>query len=226
MGGESLLDEMLGLTMTTRHPVTGSVTSIEGRRRLSTTTNQGSRDAGYWASLMAAIVSRQDVASFMAIYDHYSPRLLRYLQGLGVSEARGQELVQEAMLRLWRRADSFDPQRASLATWLYRVARNLYIDSARSEPQWSPLQDELDRVDEEAPRHETSVAEAYVDGVLLTQAIDALPAVQARLVRMSYLESKSHGEISAELGMPLGTVKSHLRRAFAKLQAVLLECSP
>lgn len=189
-------------------------------------TTQGARDAGYWASLVAAVAARQDVESFMVIYDHFSPRLLRYLQGLGVVEARGQELVQEAMLRLWRRADSFDPQKASLSTWLYRVARNLYIDSVRSEPQWSPIQDELDGVDDEGPRHETSLTEAYVDGVLLTQAIDALPAVQARLVRMSYLEAKSHGEIAAELGMPLGTVKSHLRRAFVKLQSVLLECKP
>ena len=51
------------------------------------------------------------------------------------------------------------------------------------------------------------------------QRINELPAVQARLVRMSYFEAKSHSEIAQALGMPLGTVKSHLRRAFLQLQA-------
>ncbi|MFR0656902.1 sigma factor-like helix-turn-helix DNA-binding protein, partial [Pantoea sp. SIMBA_079] len=61
---------------------------------------------------------------------------------------------------------------------------------------------------------EASAPESYVDEVSLGRAIDALPATQARLVRMSFLEARSHSEIAHELGMPLGSVKSTLRRAF------------
>lgn len=66
---------------------------------------------------------------------------------------------------------------------------------------------------------ERSSAEQFADQARLRQRINELPAVQARLVRMSYFEAKSHSEIADALGMPLGTVKSHLRRAFLQLQA-------
>jgi RNA polymerase sigma-70 factor (ECF subfamily) len=101
------------------------------------------------------------------------------------------------------------------------VARNLYIDSLRGEPHWLPMQEGLDWLDEQAPADAGSSAEAFADHAGLKRAIDSLPPVQARLIRMSYFEAKSHSEIAHELGMPLGSVKSSLRRAFAKLQAGL-----
>lgn len=211
--------------MTTRHPVAATVTTLEGRRRLSTPNSQVVRDAGYWAVQMAAVAGRGDVASFMTIYDHFAPRLVRYLSGLGTPDARAQELAQEALLRVWRRAESFDPQRASLVTWIFRIARNLYIDSVRSEPNWIPIQEGLETADDD-PCPPALPAESLVDAAVLVRAIDALPAVQARLIRMSYLEAKSHSEIASELGMPLGTVKSHLRRALTKLQSSILQSTP
>lgn len=154
----------------------------------------------------------------MRVYDYYAPRLLRYLLGLKVSPAQAEELVQEAMLRLWRRAGLFDPARANVSTWLFRIARNLYLDSIRGEPHWLDVQDGLEWLDQCEAESEGTSTETFTDHAKLARAIDRLPAVQARLVRMSYLEAKSHSEIAQELGMPLGSVKSNLRRAFAKLQ--------
>ena len=170
---------------------------------------------------MAAVVARRDVDCFMRIYDHYAPRLQRYLQVRGVPPAQAEELVQEALLRLWRRAALFDPARASLATWLFRIARNLHLDSLRGEPQWLPIEQGLDRLDEQALREPGTGTESSADYAGLKQAIDRLPALEARLIRMSYFEAFSHSEIAAELAMPLGSVKTALRRAFAKLQAGL-----
>lgn len=161
----------------------------------------------------------------MHIYDYYAPRLQRYLLGLNVPAAQAEELVQEALLRLWRRAGQFDAARASVATWLFRIARNLYIDSVRGEPHWLPIQEGLDQLDLESAEATTSSAEAFTDYAGLSRAIDELPAPQARLIRMSYYEAKSHGEIAQELSMPLGSVKSSLRRAFARLQAGLRRSS-
>ena len=110
------------------------------------------------------------------------------------------------------------PSRASLATWLFRVARNLYIDHVRQQPEWLPIQKGLERLEEAEFGRADSQPESFFDQDILKQAIDRLPPVQAKLIRMCYLESRSHSEISDELQMPLGSVKSSLRRAFSKLQ--------
>ena len=179
-------------------------------------------EPGYWSGQMQAIVRRRDQDCFMRIYDHFAPRVRLYLRGLGVGEAVAEDLAQEAMLRLWQRADSYDASRSSIATWLFRIARNLHIDRLRRETHWTTVETPLD-IQEEPHRADFSTAESYVAHVDLNERIERLPAIQARLLRMSYFEAKSHLEISTELGMPLGTVKSHIRRAFQRLQAGLQE---
>jgi RNA polymerase sigma-70 factor (ECF subfamily) len=194
------------------------VVPFGAKRSVTQAINTTVPDAHYWSAQMSAVSTQRDRASFMRIYDHFAPRLQRYLRNLGVADSVADELVQEALLTLWRKAGMFDPARASLATWLYRVARNLYIDHVRREPHWLPVQEGLDRLDHAESGRLDSQPESSFDQEILKQAIDRLPPVQAKLVRMCYLESKSHSEICAELDMPLGTVKSSLRRAFAKLQ--------
>jgi len=137
---------------------------------------------------------------------------------LGVPDAVAEELAQESLLRLWLRAADFDPAQGALSTWLYRIARNLHIDRIRRERAWMQVQA---AVEDAATLDviERSSAEQFADQARLRQRINELPAVQARLVRMSYFEAKSHSEIAEAIGMPLGTVKSHLRRAFLQLQA-------
>jgi RNA polymerase sigma factor (sigma-70 family) len=190
--------------------------------RIVSTASMPSSDPKCWSNEMAAVARSRDRESFMRIYDHFMPRLLRYLQGLGCAEMVAEELVQEALLRLWQRADSYDPQRSRLSTWLFRIARNLYIDRVRREPHWVDNQDWIDRIEAGS---ETTIAarpaaspDAYTEQSAMQQRVNQLPAVQARLIRMSFFEAKSHQEIATEVGMPLGTVKSTLRRAFLKLQ--------
>ncbi|KAF1008905.1 MAG: RNA polymerase sigma factor RpoE [Luteibacter sp.] len=175
----------------------------------------------YWSAQMTAVAARQDIDAFMRIFAHYGPRVQRYLVGMGVLPSQAEELVQEAMLRVWRRAGQFDPARANVSTWLFRIARNLYIDSIRGESHWLVIQEGLEQLDELPPEDGATSAESFADGVGLDRAIDDLPPQQARMIRMSYYEAKSHSEIAKELGQPLGSVKSSLRRAFAKLQAAL-----
>ncbi len=190
-------------------------------RNVSTRADQAASDARYWNTQMVAVAVDRDREAFMRIYDHFAPRVQRYLLGLGVAPAQAEELVQEAMIRLWRKAAQFDPARARVSTWLFRIARNLYIDSVRREPNWRPVEDALDVLPEETAPMRGTLAESYVEQSNLRRAIDALPALQARLVRMSYFEARSHSEIAADMDMPLGTVKSSLRRAFGKLRASL-----
>lgn len=174
-------------------------------------------DAPYWAEQMASVTDRRDRDSFMRIYDHFTPRIRVYLTGLGSPSAVAQELTQEVLLKVWQRSHLYDASKSSLSTWIYRIARNIYIDRHRQEPQWMVVQDELEQVgeieDAGAPSPERGAEHAQLEGW-----IEQLPAIQARLIRMSYLEAKSHSEIAQELNLPLGTVKSHIRRAFQRLQ--------
>jgi RNA polymerase sigma factor (sigma-70 family) len=188
--------------------------------RIVSTQAQDARVMPDWYREMAAVSRSRDRDSFMLIYDHFMPRLCLYLRGLGSDEAFAEELAQEALLRLWQRADLYDPQRSSVGTWLYRIGRNLHIDRVRREHGWV----HVDEVVEQLLADDASLgssAEDHVDHAHLKRKIEALPSVQARLVRMSYFEAKTHYEIAQELQMPLGTVKSHLRRAFLKLQSQL-----
>jgi len=193
------------------------MSSFEAARALSTAMPPA-RDSYDWTGEMIAVSRQRDRASFMRIYNHFMPRVCLYLRGLGAVDAVAEDLAQEALLRLWQRADMYDPQQGSPATWLFRIARNLHIDRVRREPAWVQVQEDLARsgTHDEPPR--SSSAEDYVEHASLKRRIDDLSAVQARLMRMSYFEAKTHQEIAAELGMPLGTVKSHLRRAFLRLQ--------
>lgn len=182
------------------------------------------RDHSDWASDMRAVATGADRDSFLRIYDHFAPRLCLYLRGLGAPSAIAEELAQEAMLRLWQHAAAYDPARSAVSTWVFKIARNLHIDRLRRDGVPTlPCADAALAVAEAGS--EPSVTEDYADHVELQRRIDALPAVQARLLRMSYFEAKSHQEIAAELGMPLGTVKSHLRRAFLRLQGQLADPS-
>ena len=181
------------------------------------------RDAHDWTADMLSVARARDRAAFMRLYDHFMPRLCLYLRGLGSPEAVAEELAQEALLRLWQRAAMYDPQQGAVSTWLFRIGRNLHIDRIRREPGWvQVLEEAAPASDEELARPFTS-AEDYAEHVHLQRRIEDLPAVQARLMRMSYFEAKSHQEIATELGMPLGTVKSHLRRAFLRLQGEIGE---
>ena len=135
-------------------------------------------------------------------------------------EAVAEELAQEAMLRLWQHAGAYDPARSAVSTWLFRIARNLHIDRVRRESFGLAATAEFPL---ELAMQDAASAEEHAEGIQLRRRIDALSPVQARLIRMSYFEAKSHQEIASELGMPLGTVKSHLRRALLHLQGEMGE---
>ena len=175
------------------------------------------RESKNWSCEMAAVAQQRDRDSFMRIYDHFMPRVCLYIRGLGSSQAIAEELGQESLLRLWLHAAAYDPNRSVVSTWLFRIARNLHIDRMRRERIMPQAEDADIEIMAEAGSDE-GVTEDYAEHAHLERRIDALAPVQARLIRMSYFEAKSHQEIASELDMPLGTVKSHLRRAFQRLQ--------
>lgn len=169
------------------------------------------------ADLIEAVARTQDRDAFASLFAHFAPRLKSYLMGLGTSAAAAEELVQETLLAVWRKAASFDRSRAGAATWLFTIARNLRIDAARRER--TALAYAVDVTDEpEAPEQPDAEVSATQREGRVREAMKTLPSDQAAVIRLAFFQEKAHSEIADALGIPLGTVKSRVRLAMARLR--------
>lgn len=180
----------------------------------------GSMSVKTQEQLLIAVGRDRDKDAFAALFSYFAPRLKSFLLRQGTAPEGVEELVQEAMLMVWRRAETFDPSQASASTWIFTIARNKRIDALRRtrRPELDPEDPAL--VPEAPAAADDTVFEAQRDAVV-KQALKALPVEQAELLRLAYFEDKSHGTIAAENGIPIGTVKSRIRLALAKLRQSL-----
>ncbi len=162
----------------------------------------------------------RDRGACAALFTHFAPRLKAYIRRLGADGGMAEELVQEVMLLVWRRAETFDPSQASAGTWIFTIARNRRVDALRREqrPEFDPDDPAL-VPDPEEPADKRVEAAQSVGRV--RAAMRDLPPEQAELLRMAYYEDKPHSVIAAERGIPLGTVKSRLRLAMERLRKAL-----
>jgi len=181
----------------------------------------GLADAGLEPDLRA-VAERQDREAFGRLFTFYGPRIKAYLRRLGAEDAAAEDMTQEVMLTVWRRAHQFDRSRAALSTWIFTIARNKRIDAIRRErrPDYDPDDPALLEEADGSPRGD-EVAEVEQMRRIVLGAVDQLPSEQADLLRIFYYEEKSHSVIAEELGLPLGTVKSRLRLAIGKLRVML-----
>ncbi|WP_228550538.1 sigma-70 family RNA polymerase sigma factor [Endozoicomonas sp. OPT23] len=167
------------------------------------------------ASNLVDLARYRSRSQFLVIYDFFAPRLKSYLIMRGAESSLAEELVQEAMLSVWRRCDSFDPEKATASTWIFTIARNLWIDHLR---KFKP--DRLSSLDCYEDISEPVETE-FTDSHKLKQLIKNLPCQQAQLIHQVYFSGKTHREIADEMAIPLGSVKSGLRLAFEKLRKQL-----
>jgi RNA polymerase sigma-70 factor (ECF subfamily) len=170
--------------------------------------------------LLVAVARDRDRAAFGVLFGQIAPRLKAYLVRSGAAASQADELVQEVMLMVWRRADSFDPVRSAASTWIFTIARNKRIDAIRRDrrPEFDPGDPAL--VPDQTPAADRSI-EAAQDSARLRDAILKLPSEQAELLRLVYFEDQPHTMIAQRSGLPLGTVKSRLRLAMARLRREL-----
>ena len=182
------------------------------------------RQPAEFDALLRRVAEARDRAAFQALFEHFAPRVKAYAMRLGASAQAAEDLAQEAMLILWRKASLFDPGRASAGTWIFTIARNLRIDLLRRE--------RVARLDGGDPSLAPEVEPDAGEGFALREseeavrlALHALPAEQRQIVMMSFFSDKPHSEIATELNIPLWTVKSRMRLAMARLRARLGEIS-
>lgn len=168
-----------------------------------------------WAALVIRVRDGQDKAAFAALFRHFAPRVKGFLMKSGTDAALAEECAQDVMATLWQKAHLFDPARASVATWIFTIARNRRIDIARRarrpEPEALPWGPDV------AP-DPADVLEAAQETRRLMQALDDLPEKQQNLIRRAFYGALSHTEIASETGLPLGTIKSRIRLALERLR--------
>ncbi|AYD02847.1 sigma-70 family RNA polymerase sigma factor [Neorhizobium sp. NCHU2750] len=176
-------------------------------------------DRDYFARLTRAVAEERDQAAFGVLFYHFAPRLKSWLTSQRMPVDEAEELVQEVMTVLWHRASLYDPNKSSLSTWLFRIARNRRVDAQRrargkeafGELEWMMM--------------EAHTSDALIEGeerdARVRLALSQIPDEQMKLVRAAFFLGQTHAEIAATTGLPLGTVKSRIRLAFQHLRRSL-----
>lgn len=173
-----------------------------------------------WPQCLQAVAHSRDRAAFEQLFNYFAPRIKTLMRRSGMDDAAAEELAQEALLAVWRKAHMFDPATTGVAAWIFTIARNLRIDALRrGRGQQASNIDAEFLLDGEAQADAVVAAGERENRV--RQALAALPPEQVKVVELSFYQEQAHGEIAVVLGIPLGTVKSRLRLAMTKLRGLL-----
>lgn len=169
---------------------------------------------------MARIAADQSREAFAELFAFFAPRLKAYMLRLGAAEAEAEELTQDVMMTVWRKAGMYDRRQASVSTWIFRVARNRRIDVQRrtSKPPLEPDEPMLRPAEVEQP--DSAVSRMQMEEQVRAQ-LSTLPDEQLALLQAAFYDGLSHSEIARSHGLPLGTVKSRIRLALARLRGGL-----
>lgn len=165
--------------------------------------------------LMLAVRDRGDRAAFARLFDFYAPRLKAVAMRSGAGAAEAEDIVQDVMLSVWHNAHQFDPARAPVAGWIYRIARNRQIDLARRKRRPEP--EDL-MVEEDTSPDADQILGLEQEAAALRSALARLKPEQRQMIERAYLGELTHTEIRDATGLPLGTIKARIRLGMDRLR--------
>jgi RNA polymerase sigma-70 factor (ECF subfamily) len=168
-------------------------------------------------NLLQRIARDRDPEAFQDLFKTYGPRVKAMMMRQGADADTAEEIAQETLFAVWRKAQLFVEQKGSVATWVYTIARNLRIDRLRRQVVWQDLPEELERTPSEDDLPDDALSREQQRERIRT-ALATLPPEQYEVVYLSYIEGLSHNEIAERLGTPLGTIKSRMRLAYQKMR--------
>jgi RNA polymerase sigma-70 factor (ECF subfamily) len=192
--------------------------------RLSTGASKGPKAKVDWADLIGRVASTGDREAFKRLFEHFAPRIKGLMLKAGCSADEAEEIAQNALIAVWRKASQFDPATAGASAWIFTIARNLRIDLFRRRARGDRIRGTSELPDAPDPAEPADAAMSRLqDAARIISAIKRLSTEQSMVVRLSFIEEKPHPEIASLLGIPLGTVKSRIRLAMNRLRDILDE---
>ena len=182
----------------------------------TTTTRSANQDGATEAQIAAAIArcAAGERSALKVIYDIEAPRMVGVARRMLRRQDLAEEAVQDAFMRVWRGARTFDPAKGAGRTWLYTILRNCALSILRDEGRFSTDEDIEETA---APSSENALAR-LPESSALRRCLEQLDAERRNVVVLAYVHGLSHGELAGRLGVPLGTVKSWVRRSLISLQ--------
>lgn len=172
------------------------------------------------AALLAAIAQR-DADALADLHDRHAPLLLALVRRVLGSDDDAEEIVQETFLQVWRQAPRYDPERASVSTWLVLIARSRAIDRARSRGVRARAEEQVALEPTPDPQESNGQVGAVLDHerrLRVRRALGGLPVEQRAVLEMAYFDGLTQREIAEHTGTPLGTVKTRTLLAMKKLR--------
>ena len=175
-----------------------------------------------FSPLIARIAHERDRTAFIEIFKYFAPRVKSFLMNRGRNEQSAEDVLQEVMIAVWEKSHMYNVEKASVSTWLFTIARYKHIDRMRRDGRHRTESDEPDLRPSDDPEAADNVMQDQ-RAEAVKKAIAGLPADQQTVIVMSFNQGLSHSEIAEQLGLPLGTVKSRIRRAFQRMREELGE---
>jgi len=173
-------------------------------------------------ALMARVAASRDREAFGALFLYFGPRVKSLMLKAGADHAQAEDIMQDVMMVVWRKVHLYAPERGNVGTWIFTIARNARIDRLRRNSS-RPYQDidDLELASDDSNGEDDAIASQRARRV--ATAMDELPLDQREIIDLAYIQDMSQSEIATKLGVPLGTVKSRMRLAYAKLKDKLGE---
>lgn len=159
-----------------------------------------------------------DRAAFSRVFLFYAPRVKAFMRRRGAAEPLAEDLAQEAMSRVWRHAAGYDPAKAGMATWIFVIARNVWIDEMRRGGPAAKADCTSTEACADTPESAILVRD---EEQIVRNAVLGLPQDQQEALHLAFFNDLTHAEISERLNLPLGTVKSRIRLALNKIRRLI-----
>jgi RNA polymerase sigma-70 factor, ECF subfamily len=166
------------------------------------------------------IAKNQNPAAFQSVFVAYTPRVRAYMIRRGVDAATAEEIAQETLLTVWRKAALYASVTGNPNAWIFTIARNLRIDRLRRERHCQELTGAVFDIASNDKPADDVVSDQEVT-LAVRSALGQLPQDQREIVQLAYVDGLSHGDIAVRLSLPLGTVKSRMRAGYKKLHIAL-----
>ena len=167
---------------------------------------------------LVALLKQKDGQAFSYLYDNYSGALLGVIGAIIPDREVANDILQTVFVNIWRKSDTYDPEKGRLFTWMLNIARNAAIDELRSKGYRDSQKNKPISGNEELPGVTTGPA---VNDVGLKKVIGRMKEEWRTLIDLSYFQGFTHEEIARMTGIPLGTVKTRIRSALIQLKSML-----